>query len=438
METSCNLVISSLFYILLSFLIISISTESNLQITNCPNLQLTPNNTKCTNFTYTESTQNTTSPQSQPYAIDIQFYDDGTSLIHLVRNNNTEHCFEPILRIRIIHLNGSVTEINTNLNLDSVNYCLFNDTGKMVNPISIRPLKKPFILVSYMNTTNSEYWEEWGAVLNWDGEILSSISITSSIPLESPKKSLIEININKELGFLRAVVFVDFINATQYSVDANGNLSLLSAGILLSYNTTIFTSLTTADEGYLILYVTYKNQDDFLSPLGGLYASFVAYNKTFSNPSDNPILLFQITRPHMKINAVHCDAHFGFCYYCVASIIYNNTVYYEEIIFCQETSIIFNQLHRIPNETNVPWSVSSTPVGGYIFSAVVDTTCFIYIYDIDHYLNYAKVNLTYFNTTSIGAYSILKNNNTLLFSLRDTNSKNTTWSLLAVQLPKTS
>ncbi|CAG8759934.1 6634_t:CDS:1, partial [Gigaspora rosea] len=70
------------------------------------------------------STQNTTLSQSQPYAIDIQFYDDGTTLIHLVRDdpinsNSIRHCFEPILRIRIIHLSGSVTEINPDINLDS-------------------------------------------------------------------------------------------------------------------------------------------------------------------------------------------------------------------------------------------------------------------------------------------------------------------------------
>ncbi|CAG8835260.1 28261_t:CDS:2, partial [Racocetra persica] len=140
---------------------------------------LTPNTTKCTNFTYTESTNNT---QLQPYAIDIQFYDDGTTLIHLVRNNNSEHCFDSILRIRIIHLNLSVTEINVteidNLKLDPVNYCLFYNkiTGKIVNPISIRPLRQQFILVSYLKNG-----EEWGAVLNWKGESLSDVNGNLSV-----------------------------------------------------------------------------------------------------------------------------------------------------------------------------------------------------------------------------------------------------------------
>ncbi|RIB18256.1 hypothetical protein C2G38_1363748 [Gigaspora rosea] len=222
MKTSCNLIISCLFFIFFSFLIISISTESNLHIT--------PSATTYTNFTYTESTQNTTFPQSQPYAIDIQFYDNGTTLIHLVRDdpntNNTIHCLEPILRIRIIHLNRTVTEINKYLDIDPVvNYCLFNDasTGKMMNPISIRPLKEPFILVSYVNTTNPSNYEDWVTVINWNGEKLSSRSLGQSYydanKTWSPK-SLIEININKELGFLRSVPDIkgnfEFINCTQY------------------------------------------------------------------------------------------------------------------------------------------------------------------------------------------------------------------------------
>ncbi|CAG8795569.1 16518_t:CDS:2, partial [Cetraspora pellucida] len=393
--------------------------------------------------------------QSQPYAIDIQFYDDGTTLIHLVRNNNTEHCFEPILRIRIIHLNGSVTEINTDLNLDSVNYCLFNDilTGEMVNPISIRPLKKPFILVSYMKL-NYPYYESWGTVLNWNGEKLSSIPL-EPYPANASKKiwatkSLIEININKEL-FLH--VYFHNIKLTiliNYS-DVNGNL--LNVGIVTfeldepTTNYTLFTSLATVDEGYAILYAKYLgNKSDFMSPLGGLYARFITYDQIFKGNQislNNYILLFPITRPEMKINAVHCNAYFGFCYYCIASIIYNNTVQYEEIQFCTEKLLNSNPI-QTPNEIDVPWNVFSTPTGGYIFSAVNATTCFIYIYEFPYYYSYyhfndynlnSKVNLTYFNTTGVSAYGILKHNNTLLLSLRDTNSNHISWSLLTVQLP---
>ncbi|CAG8583843.1 12748_t:CDS:10, partial [Cetraspora pellucida] len=401
MKGSYNLVKSCLLFILfISFSIIIISAESNLYIT--------PNTTIYTNFTYTENTQNTTFPQSQPYAIDIQSYDDGTTLIHLVRNNNTANCFEPILRIRIIHLNGSVTEINTDLNLDSVNYCLFNDTltGKMENPISIRPLKQPFILVSYMKINDPDY-KIWGTVLNWNGEKLSSI-LLKSIPKEGlAMKSLIEININKEL-FLYVNIHENLMDAGQYSVDVNGNLSELGYSrqeidrLPTSY--TLFTSLATVDED--------RNKISLR----------------------NSILLFPITVPGMKINAVHCNTFWGFCYYCIAStIIYNNKVHYEKVHFCTEKFLTSYPI-QIPNEIGVLRNVLSTPIGGYILSAVNDTTCFMHI--SEYFNSNSGADLTYFNTTGVSAYGILKHNNTHLLSLRDTNSKNISWSLLTVQVPK--
>ncbi|CAG8638539.1 10957_t:CDS:2 [Gigaspora margarita] len=137
-------------------------------------------------------------------------------------------------------------------------------------------------------------------------------------------------------------------------------------------NFTLFTSFATFDERYAILYAKYSvNESDVMRPLGGLYASFIAYNQTSVG---NPMLLFQITRTGMKINAVHCNTFLGFCYYCVASIIHNNTVYYDEILFCSNLFISSRQISKPPDEIGVPWNVSSTTIGGYIFSAVVNAT----------------------------------------------------------------
>ncbi|CAG8449640.1 24367_t:CDS:2 [Gigaspora rosea] len=192
MKASCNLVISCLFHILLCFLIISTSTESNLQIT--------PNTTYTNIFTYTE---NTTSSQSQPYVFDIQFYDDGTILIYLVRDDNNVmpgddeigQCFEPILRIRIIHLNGTVTEINTNLDLDSARYSILNWNDEK------------------LRSGDNLYWN--------DETLRSDVSLGRD---EHYFKSLIEVNINKK-GFLRVTCKGDIFHMEKCSVDINGTLS---------------------------------------------------------------------------------------------------------------------------------------------------------------------------------------------------------------------
>ena len=162
-------------------------------------------------FNYTETKlgdQNT-----PPLVADIKTYDDGTILVHIVRNNSTSTAdsdcskvqgmsLEQQLRIRVILRNGTVKEIDPDLKLDSINYCLLNNTNtkyeikknnniivylkdknnntsilrNIVNPISIYPLQKPFILVTYVNATNSSdssdptSYKEWGAVIDWDGK----------------------------------------------------------------------------------------------------------------------------------------------------------------------------------------------------------------------------------------------------------------------------
>ncbi|KAF0541531.1 hypothetical protein F8M41_005301 [Gigaspora margarita] len=371
MKTSYNLVVLFLFFILLSFLIITVSTELNFNITP---------DTQHHIFTYSENKQTTT---SQLYVKDIQFYDDGTTLIYLV-SDSTENCFDHILRIRIIHLNGTVEEINTDLNLSPASYCLFKDSvrGEMVHPILIRPLKQPFILVSYMNQS-SNFSENWGTVLNWNGEKLSSMSFeqyTDNIAY----RNFIEVNINKELGFLR-ISARDYMFATHYSVDVNGNLLVLLQDVSISV-AYFLASLATADEGYIILY-NYSSS---------LNAIFIDYNKTSTS---NPIRIDVPIDINTTINAVHCDAYFGFGHYCIASISKQTNESYYEFLFYTEKLIGSNQLHQLPNNISVSWNVSSTPIGGYIFSVVVNATCFIYIYDVDHYFNNSKVNVTYFNTT---------------------------------------
>ncbi|CAG8499912.1 3642_t:CDS:2 [Dentiscutata erythropus] len=302
--------------------------------------------------------------------------------------------------------------------------------------------------LSYLNKTDDphdpETLKECGTVLNWKGENLSQkcFNTFGNLAEYQQNQTLIEININK-LGFLRAVdKNASTITITQYSVDVNGNLLMLmdnNIRIDSAAKVILLTSLATADEGYAILYAKYlSDKSDFMSSLGGLYVSFIGYNTTNTASMGNPILLLQITKEGMLFDAVHCNACFGLCYFCVVSIVYNKIMHYEEIIFCSVTIIGSGQLFNTPNETGVPWNVvSSTPVGGYVFSAVDNANHLIYIYDIERHTNYSKVNLTYFGTAGIGTYSILKNNNSLLFSLRDINGKNTSWSLLAVQLPET-
>ncbi|CAG8810219.1 2537_t:CDS:1, partial [Gigaspora rosea] len=141
--------------------------------------------------------------------------------------------------------------------------------------------------------------------------------------------------------------------------------------IPLKLNTTIFTLLATANGGYAILYAQYSDDEsDIMSPLGGLYVQFTDYNKI----STNPFLLFQITRLNMTVNAVHCNEYFGFCHYCIVSISYNSSIYYEEILFCSDKLMSSYQLQQTYNNSDDHRNVVSTPIGGYIFFAMDNAT----------------------------------------------------------------
>ncbi|RIB25739.1 hypothetical protein C2G38_422651 [Gigaspora rosea] len=184
-------------------------------------------------FNYTESKLG---DQNTSFIIaDIKTYDDGTILVHIMRNvsKQIKNCskfrgisFEQKLYIRLIFLNGTVKEIDPKLKFDpinSINYCLLdsdstgykinklnnlvmylndvknNNTHKnLVNPITIYPLQKPFILVTYVRTNNSSdirTYEECGEIIDWDGNIKSIWD-----------DNRIQLNANKKLGFIRFVL----------------------------------------------------------------------------------------------------------------------------------------------------------------------------------------------------------------------------------------
>ncbi|CAG8485244.1 10306_t:CDS:2, partial [Dentiscutata heterogama] len=261
-----------------------------------------------------------------PIIVDIKTFDDGTILVHIIRNESTqiEECskiggisLEQKLRIRLIFLNGTVKEIDPNLNLDPINYCLLN---RNINPITIYPLQKPFILVTYVKTNDSSnlaFYEECGEIIDWDGISKSNMCFNSS---SSHWKfwinSTIQLKANKKLGFIRFV-----------QVDGHGNLTNLTNLILLDPSIgipldpsigitgsptqySLMSIVSTIDSGYLVIfrYVQESNKNS-LVPHGGLFTMFIFYNQPdFSNAA----IIYTIPQPNITIKSVDCDvAHIG-------------------------------------------------------------------------------------------------------------------------------
>ncbi|CAG8439354.1 1378_t:CDS:2 [Dentiscutata heterogama] len=392
--------------------------------------------TKSQTFNYTESTSGTLFPNTQPQIVDIEAYDDGTTLVHIIRHDPTKsqgYCLEQILRIRVIQLNGTVNEINLDLKLDPVNYCLITKGGILKNPIKIYPLQKPFILISYVRTTNSSNlttYEDWGDVIDLNGNNLSSIFFGPSYidpagywnPVGTIKQ-----NINKKLGFLR----VDSVNQgnlqltrwQQYSVDEFGKLSpmkMTNDNVSISSNeVSTMTIFSTVDSGYALVHGSCKNDSNakLLAVRCTLTANFISYNQTFKN---RQFTLYELSSQNTSFKGVYCDiVSIGVGHICTISVSYpnitNNSAVDTEFVrvhFLSSGSVLSTTvISNLPNLAGIPkygWRVKTMPFGGYILDATSDSR-------------------SPFITNSWGVNTLLYNNNFLLASPY-TNNKNTSWS----------
>ncbi|CAG8813042.1 3246_t:CDS:2, partial [Racocetra persica] len=150
-----------------------------------------------TNFTHIESGENSRVPNQPPRVIDIKSYDDGTAVVQIIRRNTSATpsagvCVESLLSLRIIHLNGSVTEIDADLGIQYLNYCF---RSVFSTPIRVYPLFNDLILLTYTNATNegdtSTYYE-WG---------MSYVNPATNVWV--PNNAAIKMNIDPRHGFLR-------------------------------------------------------------------------------------------------------------------------------------------------------------------------------------------------------------------------------------------
>ncbi|KAF0511341.1 hypothetical protein F8M41_018259 [Gigaspora margarita] len=471
-----KLISQCLFLILLSVLI----TSSEPQTTS--------------NFTYinyTESTAGTSYPLNPPQVVTVHTYDDGSILVSIAReiystqknkvvsrdsvqeHNCTGQSLEQILRLRIIKLDGTIKEINPHLSLNPVNFCILNDSyGNPVNPISIYPLYQPFILINYVKASDLndlKTYEEWGSVIDDNGNILSDIrygpsyTYNSSGTLKWKPLSITQLNVNKKQGFFRFhIVNPNWSECQQYSVD-NGKLSKLTShnitiidpNVISTNASFMITTIATVTGDYAILSVNSSSTTSLSKP-GGLYMTTISYNK--ADISDQ-VLLHQITLPNVSFLGLYCDlAPNKIGYMCIIETNYNNSQTlqktYMNIRFLTSESVTsIDLLSNLPNisslgVTSPSLGMQAMVFGGYIFYAMANNQEY-YIWTYDESNNYMKQlgpllankyaanpifnNINQNNLNA--ANSIMKNNNTFILALANTNISNQ-WSLIEISLPR--
>ncbi|CAG8806305.1 26373_t:CDS:2, partial [Racocetra persica] len=164
-----------------------------------------------TNFTYQESKSSSVIPRIwKPYV-----YKDGTLLVRIIRRDaansiNNKVCLQQILSLRIIYPNGTVTELDVDLKIQSFNYCLIAASPQNLEAIHLYPLETGYFLVKYFNATNvNDYstYEEWIMLVNWNGVMLSKAFLGRAFITPAgqwdPLQTTIRVNISPEKGFLR-------------------------------------------------------------------------------------------------------------------------------------------------------------------------------------------------------------------------------------------
>ncbi|RIB00445.1 hypothetical protein C2G38_2150866 [Gigaspora rosea] len=281
---------------------------------------------------------------------------------------------EQQLCIRVILRNGTVKEIDPDLKLDPINYCLLNNTNtkyeiKKNNNIIVYLNDKNNNTITYVNATDSSdssdptSYMEWGAVIDWDGKTRSLVPFPGFWI-----NSTIQPNANNKFGFIRFNFDVMFGSLCQYSSDDSGNLTVMSKtiGYVLDQPLTI---MSTLNNGYLAFF----NVDDNNSLLPReLYVRIISYN-------DSKVIqgtyVYQIPQPNMIINSVCCDSTL-FYIDCIVSVNSNNTTRYILIHLSQSglPSFLGGEIDNLPNVTGLShkgWRAKTMPFGGYILGLTV-------------------------------------------------------------------
>ncbi|KAF0558620.1 hypothetical protein F8M41_008540 [Gigaspora margarita] len=304
-------------------------------------------------FNYTESKLGDLN--APPLIADIKTYNDRTILIHIIRNESTQtdECskirgmsLEQKLHIRLIFLNGTVKEIDPNLKLvlEPINYCLLNSDGtdykinkfnnkvvylndtknknnnlsilhNLVNPITIYPLQKLFILVTYVITTNSSdptTYEECMEVIDWNGISRSNMCFDGDYD-GVWINSTIQLNVNKKLGFIRfayklsrAWVCNDYGNWTKLTGGALSPIISKQTHDDYSLDYSLITTAPTIDSGYLVIFNNTKRINNIT--VLGFIANFITYNDPRTHDYEQiSIDILQTTKPNMIITSVYCD-----------------------------------------------------------------------------------------------------------------------------------
>ncbi|CAG8658403.1 1269_t:CDS:2, partial [Funneliformis caledonium] len=394
-------------------------------------------------------------PESQPLIWKQSVYEDGMIVLRVVRRNHASTggiCFLEMLSLRIIHPNGTVDELDINLEIQSFNYCKRGNAEYLDFHLIINDQ----ILVTYHNATDpndENTYEEWGMIIDFDGNVKSKISLGFKFVEENVKynfKALSELKPSREIllnnkrnGFLRIAVIKGSRNTgwKQFKVGLNGIITGLTDGIIESENfSNLLYDIITTYEGYAIVYANTTAATVPLSPRLELFVIFISDHKM----AHASLLLYQNQLPNLSLGSLFCDIYYiRTGYQCILTINQQDpsgsnleNLFDVKINFLSSGSIPSLTTIKRSSEINATqnWDVMFLPFGGYILKNANERSDDIIYHILDE--NGTK-NSTFMESKSANESpsAIILLNNTLLIPKTESNN---TWALTCIDLPKLS
>ncbi|RHZ82310.1 hypothetical protein Glove_109g321 [Diversispora epigaea] len=386
-------------------------------------------------------------------------YFDGTVVIRIVNRNHKvassryELWTRPMLSLRIIHPNGTVSEIDKGLKIQKFNWHITSSSGGYLDPINIYALQKGYLLITYFNASNTDditTYEEWGRIIDWNGTLYNEVFFGKAYIVDGiwyPSATAIVTNVDPKKGFIRiSGMNVTYIEWQQYTIDDSFNLTTLSEGnITFQKNgTSVFNTIATVDEGYSIIIgvstnSTNSSNNNPLEIRAAVYSVTKRYDdKQFGEPK----MIYQLNLNNITITSIVSGiSSTGIGQVCILTIARNNVDYYVKLNFLSSGSIT----EIIPLNINVPelppnattgWSIESIPYGGYVFYGYFfkKTKTNVLVY----YFNEITNNFTIWDYSgseivNLQGILIILPNNTILVSKP---SQNNSWSFNTTDIPK--
>ncbi|CAI2174881.1 4215_t:CDS:2, partial [Funneliformis geosporum] len=318
-------------------------------------------------------------------------YDDGTILLRFSPPSN--NCKESKLFLRLIHLDGSIKELNIDVSrIPLDNFCLLDnnrvsDTSFLpslndlttTNPnnlikdyIKVYALSPGYIMVTYYCGLSLNF-NLCGMTINWDGTILNVKDLGDACT-----DSEIVRNINS-VGFLWLChkQGSDQLNWQKFNIpDDSGSFESLASGSLMNVNKftrNLTQFFATEDGGYGIVMAQYQAKSDaeFIPP----WTIHIAFIPSTSNTLKGPFQIYsQTTENVRRLDIYKCNiAYYSYGYSCIIHIIRSSgQKVFVNIDFLSSGSILNTTEFTIDDEAvgstvNVfVWDVLSLYFGGLI------------------------------------------------------------------------